>query len=56
MAQKITIRYPNATPQYDMSQQNELIRALEQTLLQLNNSFSNKIPENESDRVGWFLS
>ena len=56
MAQKITVRYPNATPQYDMSQQNELIRALEQTLLQLNNSFSNKIPENESERVGWFLS
>jgi hypothetical protein len=56
MAQKITIRYPNATPQYDMSQQNELIRALEQTLLQLNTTFSNKIPEDESERVGWFLS
>jgi hypothetical protein len=56
MASKITVRFPNAPQQYQQSQINELIRSLEQTVLQLNNSFSNKIPENEAERVGWFLS
>ena len=45
-----------APQQYEQGQLNELIRSLEQTILQLNNSFSNKIPENESERVGWFIS
>jgi len=56
MASKITVRFPNAPERYQQSQINELIRSLEQTILQLNNSFSNKIPENESERVGWFIS
>ena len=56
MASKLTVRFPNAPPQYQQPQINELIRSLEQTVLQLNNTFSNKIPENESERVGWFIS
>ena len=56
MASKITVRFPNAPQQYEQGQLNELIRSLEQTILQLNTSFSNKIPENESERVGCFIS
>ena len=56
MASKITVRFPNAPQQYEVGQFNELTRALEQLILQLNNTYSNNIPENESNAMGWFLT
>jgi len=56
MAQKITIRFPKAPQEYKVGQFNELTRSLEQLILQLNNTYSNNIPENESNAMGWFLT
>ena len=56
MAQKITIRFPKAPKEYEVRQFNELTRSLEQLVLQLNNTYSNNIPENESIAMGWFIS
>jgi len=56
MAQKITLRFPKAPQEYQVGQFNELTRSLEQLVLQLNTSYSNNIPENESNAMGWFLA
>ena len=56
MAQKIVVRFPKAPKEYEVGQFNELTRSLEQLILQLNNTYSNNIPENESNAMGWFLT
>ena len=56
MAQKITLRFPKAPQEYEVGQFNELTRSLEQLILQLNNTYSNNIPENQSNAMGWFLA
>jgi len=56
MAQKIVVRFPKAPQEYQVGQFNELTRSLEQLILQLNTSYSNNIPENESNAMGWFLT
>ena len=52
---KITItRLPNATPQYEPSQFDQMIRLLEQLILNLNFSYSQDIEEKSSGR-SWYL-
>ena len=56
MAQKIVARFPKAPQEYQVGQFNELTRSLEQMVLQLNNTYSNNIPENQANAMGWFLA
>ena len=52
---KITItRLPNATPDYQPSQFDQMVRLLEQLILNLNTSYSQDIVDKSSGR-GWFL-
>tara|TARA_R100000963_G_C4593993_1_gene70168 strand:+ start:57 stop:224 length:168 start_codon:yes stop_codon:yes gene_type:complete len=52
---KITItRLPNATPEYEQSQIDQIIRLLEQIILNLNTSYSQDIEDKSSGR-SWFL-
>jgi len=52
---KITItRLPNATPDYQQSQIDQIIRLLEQLILNLNTSYSQDIEEKSSGR-SWYL-
>ena len=52
---KITTTFPQPPVAYNQGQFNELTRSLEQLVLQLNNTYSNNIPENEANAVSWFL-
>jgi|TARA_R100000656_G_scaffold49102_2_gene39619 hypothetical protein len=52
---KITItRLPNATPQYEQSQIDQIIRLLEQLILTLNTSYAQDI-EDKSGGRSWYL-
>ena len=52
---KITItRLPNATSEYEPSQFDQMIRLLEQLILNLNTSYSQDIEE-KSSRRSWYL-
>ena len=52
---KITItRLPNATPEYEQSQIDQIIRLLEQLILGLNTSYAQDIEDKSSGR-SWFL-
>ena len=53
---KLTIsRFPDPRPEYDSQQQAELVRQLEDLILQLNSSYTQDTQE-ESTRRAWFLS
>ena len=52
---KITItRLPNATPQYEQSQIDQIIRLLEQLILTLNTSYAQDIVDKSGGR-SWYL-
>ena len=52
---KLTItRLPNATPEYEMGQFDQMIRLLEQIILLLNTSYVGDIEEQGNGR-SWFL-
>jgi len=52
---KITItRLPNATPEYESGQFDQMIRLLEQIILLLNTSYADNIEEQGNGR-SWFL-
>ena len=52
---KITItRLPNATPEYESGQFDQMIRRLEQIILAINTSYAQDIQEQSSGR-SWFL-
>ena len=52
---KITItRLPNATPEYEASQIDQILRLLEQLILALNTSYAQDIEDKSSGR-SWFL-
>ena len=52
---KITItRLPNATPDYQPSQIDQIIRLLEQLILSLNTSYAQDIKD-ESSGSSWFI-
>tara|TARA_Y100001938_G_scaffold127150_1_gene179750 strand:+ start:878 stop:1051 length:174 start_codon:yes stop_codon:yes gene_type:complete len=53
---KLTItRFPDPRDEYDRGQQAELIRQLEDLILQLNSSYTQDTQE-ESTRRSWFFS
>ena len=53
---KITnVRLPNMTsPEYDAQQFNQLVRSLEQIVLQLNGSYTSYVSENKGTGRTWF--
>ena len=52
---KITItRLPNATPEYDASQFDQMIKLLDQIILLLNTTYQQDLKE-ESESEGFFL-
>jgi len=53
---KITnVRLPNTTsPEYDAQQFNQLVRSLEQIVLQLNRSYTSYVSENKGTGRTWF--
>jgi exonuclease VII small subunit len=53
---KITnVRLPNMTsPEYDAQQFNQLVRSLEQIVLQLNSSYTSYVSENKDTGRTWF--
>ena len=52
---KITnVRLPNASPAYDPSQFNQLVRSLEQVILQLNNTYTSTVDQNTAGAASWF--
>ena len=56
MAQKIIrLGFPKAAQEYNSAQLDLLVNTLEQLILQLNTTFSNQIPENNSEQQGWFF-
>lgn len=47
-------RLANATPEYDPSQQNQIIKTLEQMIFQLNNNYTQNVQDvNEAE--AWFF-
>ena len=53
---KITnVRLPNASPDYDPSQFNQLVRSLEQIILQLNNTNTPVVTEDKDQAQTWFF-
>jgi hypothetical protein len=53
---KITnVRLPNASTEYTPEQFNQLVRSLEQIILQLNTAYSPVVTENTDQAYAWFL-
>ena len=53
---KITnVRLPNASPDYDPSQFNQLVRSLEQIILQLNKTYTPVVTEDKDQAQTWFF-
>jgi hypothetical protein len=53
---KITnVRLPNASPDYDASQFNQLVRSLEQIILQLNSTYTPVVTEDKDQAQTWFF-
>ena len=56
MAQKIVrLGFPKASREYTAGQLDQLVDTLEQLVQQLNTTFSNRIPENDSEQQAWFF-
>ena len=56
MAQKIVrLGFPKAAQEYNSSQLDLLVNTLEQLIQQLNTTFSNQIPEKDSEQQAWFF-
>ena len=56
MAQKIIrLGFPKAAQEYKAGQLDQLVNTLEQMILQLYNTFSNNIPEENAEQQGWFF-
>ena len=56
MAQKIvSLGFPKAKAEYTPAQLDQLVDTLEQLVQQLNTTFSNQIPENNSEQQAWFF-
>lgn len=52
---KITnVRLPNASAAYDPSQFNQLVRSLEQIILQLNNTYASVVDQDQAAATSWF--
>ena len=56
MPQKIVrLGFPKAKAEYTPAQLDQLVDTLEQLVQQLNTTFSNQIPENNSEQQAWFF-
>jgi hypothetical protein len=56
MSKITTVRLPNASPSgYDPQQFNQLVRSLEQIILQLNNTYTPIVTENTDQAQAWFF-
>jgi hypothetical protein len=49
------VRLPNASSQYDPAQFNQLVRSLEQIILQLNNTYTPIVTEDKDQAQAWFF-
>ena len=56
MSKIANVRLPNASPQYDPQQFNQLVRSLEQVILQLNSNYTPSVTENTAGAESWFSS
>lgn len=54
MSKIANVRLPNASATYDPSQFNQLIRSLEQVILQLNSNYTSNIDQDASGGQMWF--
>jgi len=54
MSKIANVRLPNASPQYDPQQFNQLVRSLEQVILQLNSNYTPSVTENTAGAQSWF--
>jgi hypothetical protein len=55
MSKLNNVRLPNASPTYKPEQFDQLVRSLEQIVLQLNTSFASTVSEDKSTAQAWFL-
>jgi hypothetical protein len=49
------VRLPNASAQYSPEQFNQLVRSLEQVILQLNTAYTPTVTEDKDQAQAWFL-
>jgi len=54
MSKIFNVRLPNASPQYNPQQFDQLVRSLEQIVLQLNNTYTSTVDQNQGAAVSWF--
>lgn len=54
MSKILNVRLPNASTQYDPGQFNQLVRSLEQVILQLNNTYGSVTDQNQAAAASWF--
>jgi hypothetical protein len=54
MSKVFNVRLPNASPTYDASQFDQLVRSLEQVIFQLNNTYTPQVTENNQTTLDWF--
>ena len=54
MSKIFNVRLPNASAQYDPGQFNQLVRSLEQVILQLNNTYGSVLDQNQAAAASWF--
>jgi len=55
MSKIFNVRLPNASPQYNPQQFDQLVRSLEQIVLQLNNTYTPVTTEDKDQAQAWFL-
>lgn len=56
MSKIANVRLPNASATYDPSQFNQLIRSLEQVILQLNSNYTSNVDQDASGGQMWFAN
>jgi hypothetical protein len=55
MSKIFNVRLPNASPEYSPQQFDQLVRSLEQIVLQLNSSYTPVVTEDKDQAQAWFL-
>lgn len=56
MSKIFNVRLPNASAQYSPEQFNQLVRSLEQVILQLNSTYGSVLDQNQAGSTRWFGS
>lgn len=54
MSKIFNVRLPNASPEYNAQQFDQLVRSLEQIVLQLNNTYTSIPDQNQAAAASWF--